>query len=83
MNNQWLDLEHNEINSITESIAESFINRNVLTLVVSEPFQNREVVGTVVLIDQYLKRIRIELPNSEYEWVKVADILKISYLKAV
>jgi hypothetical protein len=45
-----------------------------------ESFKDREVKGTVVLIDQYLRSIRIELSKDNYEWVKLDDIVKVSFL---
>jgi len=53
------------------------MNHEAITFVLDEPFKAREILGTVVLIDQYLRRIRIELANDEYEWVKMDDIIKL------
>jgi hypothetical protein len=70
-------LNEEELGIIAQGIGESFATRCIITLILIEPFVDREVVGIVVRIEQYSKRIRVELAEDDYEWIKLDDIIKV------
>jgi hypothetical protein len=70
-------LHEEELEIIALGIKESFATHSVITIVLFEPFVNRKVVGVVVRTEQYSKRIRVELNEDEYEWIKLDEIVKV------
>jgi len=71
------NLHEEELEIITQGIGESLATRCIITLIIFEPYVNREVVGIVVRVEQYLKRLRLELNEDDYEWIKLDDIIKV------
>jgi hypothetical protein len=71
-------LHEEELEIITRAIMESLQTHCEITLVLFEPYVNREVVGIVVRVEQYSKRLRIELNEDDYEWVQLDDIVKVN-----
>jgi adenylosuccinate synthase len=70
-------MHEKELGAVAQGIGESYATRCKITLILFEPFVDREVVGVVVRIEQYSKRIRLELSADEYEWIKFEDILNV------
>jgi hypothetical protein len=70
-------MQEKELGAVAQGIGESFATRSKITLILFEPFVDREVEGVVVRIEQYSKRIRVELSADEYEWIKFEDILNV------
>ena len=68
------ELDEQEIQRISEVLAESYSNSCTVDLVLFRPFEDEHVSGVVVGLNTSRREVKLML-DEEYKWIKLAEIM--------
>ncbi|WP_163857962.1 YolD-like family protein [Paenibacillus elgii] len=69
-------LDDQEMEYIFRCLGESIQFKTCITLILFEEYDEIEVAGTVIQIDQQRQAVKLTF-NNDFMWIHVADIVKI------
>lgn len=70
------ELDEQQLELISRSLMESYVDQSEVKLVLFDRFEDLEITGIVTRIDEQLKRVRVQT-GDDWDWIKLADIMRI------
>src|SRR5690554_2560160 len=72
------ELEEQQQEEIARAISESMWQSIEMTFVLFDEIHNKDMIGTVMMIDTQTKRVKIRGTEGE-EWIQFSDIVQVLY----
>lgn len=72
------ELDDDELTIINQAISMSRHDKSEITLTVYDPYEDQQLVGYVVRVDQHRGRVLIQTADSD-EWVELCNVISADY----
>lgn len=67
--------QQQEMELIEQALAKSFHEHRMVTVRLFDGYENTELIGIVVLIHTFRREIKLSLAESEWQWIKIDEIV--------
>lgn len=71
------DLDPQALAEISQVLAQSLEDCSPITITLFGEYEDRSIHGIVMRVEQHLRQIKFR-QGDDWEWIKVADIIKVS-----
>ncbi|MDL1163157.1 YolD-like family protein [Yersinia pestis] len=68
-------LDPQEMELIEQAMAESFHEHRTVTVKLYDEYEDTELTGIVVLIHTFRREIKLSMPEGEWQWIKIDEII--------